>query len=131
MNILVVDDDMIIRMVLSKYFKGKNFDVTISENGEDAYNQFLDSQDTFDIIITDIMMPIMNGIELAKKIKEKQPNLPIIAITAGDLDQIKGFEQFFEEIFNKPIELAKLHQVVIQLNPNGTIQYPSDKPHIF
>lgn len=115
MKILVVDDDMIIRLVLKKYFTVKNFSVEVSENGKDALDIFVKNQETYDLIITDIMMPIMDGIELAENIKTLNPKVPIIAITAGSLEQLKGVENLFELILNKPVELNKIHEAVIDL----------------
>lgn len=82
-KMLFVDDDLAIRessgMFLKKFFD----DVTICENGEEAYEVFTKTKD-FDLVITDIKMPKMDGIELAKKIKEISPKTFIIFLTASE-----------------------------------------------
>ncbi|MCH7412033.1 response regulator [Belliella sp. R4-6] len=115
MKILVVDDDLIIRTVLKHFFLKKNEEVVVTYDGEDALNQFQDDDKSYDIVVTDIMMPRLNGIDLAYKIKVVRPDLPIIAITAGNLDQLVGHESLFESSFNKPLELAKLYETILDI----------------
>jgi CheY-like chemotaxis protein len=120
MKILIADDDAIIRMVIKQYFNNKNIEVIAANDGEDALIKFNNAPSSFDLIITDIMMPMMNGIELASKIKERDPSIPIIVITAGNLNQINGSEFLFELSYNKPLELSKLHEDVLGiLNRNS------------
>ncbi|GAB2626539.1 response regulator [Belliella aquatica] len=113
MKILVVDDDMLIRMVLNKYFSNAGHEVVVTFDGKDALDHFYEDPNSFEAVITDIMMPRVNGIDLADEIKKTNPSLPIIAITAGNLDEISKHESLFEASFNKPIELAKLHQIIL------------------
>jgi len=120
MKILIADDDAIIRMVIKQYFNNKNIEVIAANDGEDALIKYNNAPRSFDLIITDIMMPMMNGIELASKIKERDPSIPIVVITAGNLNQINGSEFLFELSYNKPLELSKLHEDVLGiLNRNS------------
>lgn len=119
MKILVVDDDMLIRKVVAQYFSKREFLVMTSDNGEDALELFYNAEEKFDAIITDIMMPKMNGIEFTKKVKALNTNIPVIAMTAGDVEKISDQAYLFEAIFSKPVELAKLLELVLQKIEEG------------
>lgn len=119
MKILVVDDDMLIRKVVAQYFSKREFLVMTSDNGEDALELFYNAEEKFDAIITDIMMPKMNGIEFTKKVKALNTNIPVIAMTAGDIEKIADQIYLFESIFSKPVELAKLLELVLQKIDKG------------
>ncbi|PRY88570.1 response regulator [Mongoliibacter ruber] len=119
MKILVVDDDMLIRKVVAQYFSKREFLVMTSDNGEDALELFYNAEEKFDAIITDIMMPKMNGIEFTKKVKALNTNIPVIAMTAGDIEKIADQAYLFESIFSKPVELAKLLELVLQKIEEG------------
>jgi DNA-binding response OmpR family regulator len=121
MKILVAEDDPIIRMVISHFFLKKKFEVISASDGLDALDKFHESPNSYDVLITDIMMPHLNGIELAQKIKNKKSDLRIIAITAGDLRKIIPFESFFDAGFNKPLELDVLHQAVLKITAQSRI----------
>lgn len=83
-RLLYVEDDEFTRTktqnVLSKFIDN----VTIATNGQEGYNLFTEnySSQPFDIVLSDITMPKMNGIELARKIREKCSDVPIILLTA-------------------------------------------------
>jgi CheY-like chemotaxis protein len=113
MKILLAEDDAIIRMVIKQYFSNNDIEVITANDGLEALNKYNRAPRSFDLIITDIMMPMMNGIDLASKIKEENPSIPIVVITAGHLNQINGCEFLFELSYNKPLELAKLHEDVL------------------
>lgn len=76
-DILVVDDEGIIRDLCSKALKGYN--VVEAADGEEALRLFESSR--FDVILTDVMMPKMDGIELLKRLKEQEPTLVVIIMT--------------------------------------------------
>jgi len=81
-TILYVEDDLELQeknfSILKNFFKN----VLVASDGDDAYDIYLENQNTIDIIITDINMPNTNGIELCKYIREYQKGLPIVIISA-------------------------------------------------
>jgi DNA-binding NtrC family response regulator len=79
-RILVVDDEENIRLALSKILTKWNYEVLIAENGEDALNVF--NKASCDLVITDKMMPGMNGIDLLTKVRKVSPDVGVIIITA-------------------------------------------------
>lgn len=79
-KILVVDDEKLVRDFIVETLKRKNYDVEAADSGSKALNALKDR--TFDLVITDMKMPDLTGIELLKKIKEISPETLVIIITA-------------------------------------------------
>jgi len=79
-RILVVDDEASIREFLQIMLKREKMDVDLAENGRVAWDKLANEQ--YDLIISDIQMPEMSGIDLLKKVKEKDPATPVLMITA-------------------------------------------------
>jgi two-component system response regulator AtoC len=79
-KILIVDDELLVRNFLAETLRRKNFEVMTAENGHKAMQLLKDN--TFDMVITDMKMPDMTGIEILKKVKEVSPTAIVIIITA-------------------------------------------------
>ncbi|MGC8924681.1 MAG: response regulator [Calditerrivibrio sp.] len=82
LNILIVDDDKVSTLVLKKYLDGVFNSIHMAENGKLGLLAFL--QNKFDIIVTDVYMPEMDGIEMIKKIRQVDLEVPIVVITSSD-----------------------------------------------
>lgn len=78
-NLLIVDDEAEIREMLKKHFSFKGYQVFTAENGQDALN-LLDNT-KIDIVISDIVMPIIDGVELLRNIRQEYPMIRVIMIT--------------------------------------------------
>ena len=102
-NILVVEDDAKLSSIYSTILKMNKYNPFIAYNGLDALD-ILDKE-YIDLIITDIMMPDMNGYELTKILREHDYNMPILMITAREsiLDKQKGFLLGTDDYMVKPI----------------------------
>ncbi|TFH44206.1 MAG: response regulator [ANME-2 cluster archaeon] len=113
-HLLVVDDDKSVRDVLKDALEYYGYKVTIASNGQEGLEYFNNSHN-FKLVITDIKMPIMDGIELARSIRNStKPDIPIIAITGFFVD--KNIERdLFNSIIGKPFDLASLAKVISQL----------------
>ncbi len=86
-KILLVEDDKIYISAVQDALSGEGFDVIVAEDGEDGFNKV--QKEKPDLAILDIMLPKMNGIDLAKKIKASGIILPIIFLTnMGDMKHI-------------------------------------------
>ena len=84
-RILIVDDDKDLCFAISSFLTINNFDVFLAGNGFDALNivaDFINKNIHLDLLITDIHIPQLNGLELTKKILESNKNLPVLLITA-------------------------------------------------
>jgi two-component system response regulator (stage 0 sporulation protein F) len=79
-RILLVDDEEGIQLLYREEFEEEGFEVTTAYNGEEALEQF--SHELPDLVILDINMPGMNGIEVLRRMKEINPNLPVILSSA-------------------------------------------------
>jgi len=107
-KLLVVDDEEIIRESLSFILRKEGYQVEEAENGKVAYQKLVD--DKFDIVITDLEMPQMKGIELLEEIKKLDVHTSIIVITAfGSLDTaISALRSGASDYILKPVEFDEL-----------------------
>lgn len=108
MNILLVEDDLRVSELIKKGLQEQGFTATLAYDGLSAKNLFL-SHD-FDLIITDIILPEINGIVLCKEIRMLKPELPIIMLTALGTtdDKIDGFDAGADDYLVKPFEMREL-----------------------
>ncbi|GBD87095.1 transcriptional regulatory protein ZraR [bacterium BMS3Abin03] len=107
-KILVVDDDQSIRDTLSNYLKRQDYNVYSAENGVKALEIMEEVRP--DLIITDVKMPEMNGLELLKKVKELDTHIQVIMISAYDDMQstVKAMQSGAYDYIEKPLEIDKL-----------------------
>ena len=112
-HILVVDDDDEIRVLLKEFLEKNNFIVSTAENAI-AAEKMLEII-SFNLIVLDIMMPIKNGLEFTKELRQKDINIPIIFLTAkGEVeDRILGLETGVDDYLAKPFEPREL---VLRIN---------------
>jgi DNA-binding response OmpR family regulator len=109
MKILIIEDNLRVSSLMKRGLESQGYEIYISEDAEDAL--VMVERICFDLIITDIMLPQMNGIELSKLIKQKHPELPIIMLTAlGTIDEkIEGFDAGADDYMVKPFEIRELY----------------------
>lgn len=120
-NILLVEDNDLNAEVATKLLKFQNASVVRAENGQQAVELFSSREpDTFQIILMDIRMPVMNGLEAAKTIRalerEDARTIPIIAMTANsfesELKEVK--EAGMNDLITKPIDLEHLNSALLK-----------------
>lgn len=107
-RVLVVDDDPSIRMLLEFFFEQLDCSVVTAENGEAALEQFRAS--SFNIILLDLQMPGMSGLEVADAIRQENQGIPIVLIT-GVAHRLEGtdLEQAgITKLFTKPFDLVEM-----------------------
>jgi DNA-binding response OmpR family regulator len=106
-KILVVDDDEKIKKLISIYLENEGFSTTLANDAEEALELLKDED--FDLIILDIMLPKINGIEACIKIREER-TLPIIMLSAKseDLDKIQGLSSGADDYLTKPFNPLEL-----------------------
>jgi len=78
-KLLIVDDELEIREMLSRNFRMKGFDVSLAENGKVALDILEETK--IDVVISDIMMPVISGTELLRTIRKEYPMIRVIMIT--------------------------------------------------
>ena len=98
-RILVVDDEYAIRILLNNFLEGQGFDVRLAEDGQEASRIFKEFQP--DLILTDIMMPMENGLSLVARLREINPSIQVIYLSAW-LDEAATEKKLHEELRNHP-----------------------------
>jgi len=103
-NIFLVEDDPNFGGVLKAYLEMNNYKVYLVDDGKNALNSF--KKGIYSICILDVMLPNMDGFSLAKKIKETEPEIPLIFLTAKSLkaDQITGYQLGADDYITKPFD---------------------------
>jgi len=112
MKILIVEDEPEIRNLMIELLQMHNFEVIAAENGSKGLNAFNSLQP--DMIITDIQMPVMNGIKMVEKVREKSANIPIIVVSAHNEKEYEQKLHLYNvnHIFYKPINISSLIEVI-------------------
>lgn len=120
-KILVVEDNRINQIVTKKILEGNRIICTIAENGEEAIQKI--QKEDFDLILMDINMPVKNGIDATREIRLFNPTLPIIALTAVDMEEMRQeiFDCGMNDIIVKPYDVAKFLQTILKNMPTETI----------
>lgn len=106
-TILVVEDNEHTRLLTEARLK-KYYNVVTAENGSDALNIFYDRQ--IDLIVADIMMPVMDGYEMVRHLRENNEEVPILFLTAKSTfdDKKQGFDLGIDDYITKPIDYEEL-----------------------
>lgn len=111
-KVLIVDDDKDIVTIVSTILSGRGWEITAAYSGREALEAVTSQKP--DIILLDIMMPEMNGIEVLKRLKKIDANARIIMITAfGDVESyLDSMELGAYEYINKPFETDELLEMI-------------------
>ncbi len=107
-KVLIVDDELKTRILISDFLKKEGYQILEARNGEEAVDLFFDNP-SISLIILDVMMPIMNGWQVCEEIR-KVSKVPIIMLTAkvNESDELKGFYRGADEYVKKPFSPSVL-----------------------
>jgi signal transduction histidine kinase/ActR/RegA family two-component response regulator len=113
LRILCIDDEPLLRELLDQILKGKGHHVALAADGKQGLETFAQAQSAkrpFDVVITDLGMPAMDGLQLAQQIKASSPATPIVCLTGwGTLvDEDSTRASAFDAILSKPPRLGEL-----------------------
>jgi CheY-like chemotaxis protein len=113
-KILVVEDDRFIQETLKVLLNMEGYEVDVANNGLEALNLLSSSSCPPDLIVLDLMMPIMNGLEFHKHIKNhpRWGAIPIILLTTDPRADERGKQMGARESLKKPVEMNRLLEVV-------------------
>lgn len=108
-KILLTEDDPNLGMLLQEYLEAKGFTTDLAKNGEEGIKFFLE-KGGYDMCIFDVMMPKKDGFSLAKEIRMKDKEIPIIFLTAKSMkeDTIQGFKVGADDYITKPFSMEEL-----------------------
>lgn len=128
MRILIVEDEKSLAELIANRLKKEKYSVDISLDGEEGlYNALMD---VYDLILLDIMLPSINGIEILKEIRKNNIKAKVIMLTAkGELeDKLLGFEEGANDYIQKPFHIDELlarvnAQLRIEKTKNNTLEF--------
>lgn len=107
-HLLLAEDDQNLGLLLTDYLRSEGMKVSLCRDGEEAFQTF--QSQTFDICLLDVMMPKMDGFSLAKEIRKKNTDIPIVFITAKSLkvDKLEGYNIGADDYILKPFDEEEL-----------------------
>jgi len=107
-RILIVEDEEAMRLGLIDNLKFDDHEVDIAENGEIGLEKILNNK--YDLVLLDVMLPIMSGFDVCKTVRKEGNNTPIILLTARgeEIDKVLGLELGADDYITKPFSLREL-----------------------
>ena len=116
-RILLADDEEPVRGFLKRGLELDGHQITTAIDGGDALDRLNEMQGAFDLLLTDIRMPIMDGIALALAAKRDYPELTILLMTgfADQRERAKGLQAIVADVLTKPFSLADLRATVTRV----------------
>ncbi|MCB0834081.1 MAG: response regulator [Bacteroidetes bacterium] len=120
MNILVIDDEPAIRDVIFEFLTMMDHSVTVAEDGEAGLNEFKHS--LFDLVITDLMMPKLNGLEMVARMRALKEGQRVILLSGSDLDGMNFPTNRTTKQLSKPFSFDRLMETIqsFDKDPAGT-----------
>jgi two-component system alkaline phosphatase synthesis response regulator PhoP len=107
-RILLVEDEESLAIGLEYNLKEEGYAVTLAADGKQAIDRF--ASESFDLVVLDIMLPYLDGFQVAERMRGKDPQIPILMLTArgGLKDRLKGLEIGADDYMTKPFHLDEL-----------------------
>lgn len=125
-KVLLIEDDVVQQKLVSKYLENLGYEVYIADDGKTGLTMF--SEEMFVCVLLDLQMPIMNGFEVIKDLKSRQPEMPVIAVTSLSHDEqqeeIMGYG--FDDFLAKPIDLKKLKHIMTAVTSKHSVLMAQD-----
>ncbi len=124
MRILLVEDDTRIAGALAETLRDRQYQVDLAEDGESGWN-YLQSI-TYDVILLDVMLPKLDGIQLCQRLRQKGIQTPVLMLTARDSsnDKVMGLDAGADDYVIKPFDLAELAARIRALLRRGNTTAP-------
>jgi CheY-like chemotaxis protein len=120
-KILVVDDEPAMCQVLEDFFTMNSFDVVTSLDGEEGLKEF--NKGNVDLVVTDLTMPRMDGVDLLREIKNSESSVPVILMTGLNLNQIDGIAKKYgaDGYIMKPFSFFRMMKLVQDLLSRNSV----------
>jgi CheY-like chemotaxis protein len=128
LRILIVDDDQRMTRTLADILSLSGYEVTEAWSGTDALEKVRAAE--FDCVLTDIKMPEMNGVELHHQLREAQPGLPVVLMTAYAAEDLirQGLDEGVVGVFDKPLDINNLLGFFTSLTKHHMVVIVDDDP---
>jgi len=120
-RILVVEDDEEMRSLLKDFIEAEGFETDSVSNGYDALGILI--KKPFDLVVTDIRMPGLTGLDILPRIRKIQPGVSIIMITAFGSEEVRrrAYERGATLYLEKPIHFQELRELIHQMVPSRSV----------
>jgi DNA-binding response OmpR family regulator len=131
-RILLVDDEDVVRLALKRGLELDGHAVSLAIDGADGLERLGQAQGGFDLLLTDIRMPIMDGIALALAAKRDYPELAILLMTgfADQRERARGLEAIVADVLTKPFSLGDLRATVARVLARGRARNGAARPEL-
>ena len=116
-KVLFAEDNLDNQKLISLFISATGAKVDLAHNGKEALHKA--NSNNYDLILLDIHMPEINGIDAAKTIRTKNQDTPIVAITADNIENDKEILAVFDEVIHKPVDRKHLHEVLANALPRN------------
>ncbi|MGI6359247.1 MAG: response regulator [Bacillota bacterium] len=115
LKVMIVDDQTGIRRLLTEYFHSEGWQPVEARNGQEALNLLPESPD---VILLDMKMPVMDGLETLRNVRTKEPDLPVVIMTAyGELDLVNQAESLgISAKLSKPFDIEALRDMLVRIH---------------
>lgn len=129
-SVLIVDDDANFCGTLSKILAMKGYQTTMAESGFQALDLIKEKQ--FDVVLMDIKMPVMNGVETFKKIKNIRPGIVVIMMTAFSVDDLMNdaIKEGAYAVIRKPVDIDAVINMIEKSKNGALLAVVDDDPEI-
>ena len=125
-RILVIEDDIRVAELLRRGLEELEHEVSVASGVGSGYRKF--KQGTYDIVVSDVMLPDGSGFDLCRKIRERANNMPILMLTALGTtdDKLEGFDSGADDYMVKPFDFRELNARINILLKRFPIQYKEE-----
>lgn len=140
MHILMIEDNESVCEMIEMFFIKEEWESTFIHNGKAGLNTYLDSPETYDLVVLDLMLPEMDGITICREIRKQSSTVPIIMLTAKDSesDEVIGLEVGADDYVTKPFSpltlVARIKSLLRRAHQSKTdsesIQYEIETEHL-
>lgn len=119
-TILIIEDDLNMGFLLKEYLTANDFNVELCTDGDKALSAFQSTR--IDFCLIDVMLPGIDGFTLAERIRDKDPDVPVVFLTARSMkqDKLKGFNLGGDDYITKPFDeeelLCRIHAIMNRYN---------------
>jgi CheY-like chemotaxis protein len=116
-RVLIVDDDESVTRLMTNYLDRKGIDSHAINNSENAWDVFAQNSSAFDLVITDQTMPNLSGLELARRIRDKRRDIPVVLCSGNNemVDEAAAAELGVSRFLDKPVRLENLSSMISEL----------------